>query len=156
MNTWTDADPRQQHPSSCTDSCQTHVHMCILTPGALWLCEVSLLLSIILSLLYLPTLDIEFTLLAGDGVSDFSPLVLELITLVGGIVAALSTRGLLCFSIILGFSTSSFLKLDFSNRVLSATDGGFSGKGGAGPLPLPWVLLALDDIVVFIQHTDLF
>ena len=33
-----------------------------------------------------------------------------------------------------GFSASSFLKLDLRSRVRSATDGGFSGKGGAGPL----------------------
>lgn len=35
----------------------------------------------------------------------------------------------------LGFSPSSFRKLERSKRVLSATEGGFSGRGGAGPLP---------------------
>ena len=125
-----------------TNGCQTCVHMCILTPPALLFCEDSLLLSITLSLLYLPTLDMEFTLPAGEGVSDFSPLALT--TLEGGSVAARSARGLVCFSKIFGFSTSSLLKLDFSRRVLSATEGGFSGRGGAGPLLPPWELFTLD------------
>ena len=47
-----------------------------------------------------------------------------------------SDNGLDLFGSNLGFSTSSFRKLERKSLVRSATDGGFSGKGGAGPLEL--------------------
>lgn len=74
------------------------------------------------------------TLLAGEGVSDLSPFV----AYEWGKVVALSATGL--GEDTLGFSPSSLRKLDFKSLVLSATEGGFSGRGGAGPLPVPDVV----------------
>ena len=91
------------------------------------------------------------TLEAGEGDSDFSPLVLVGVELAMGTVTGLSERGLDRLpgpdtfpSATRGFSGSSFRKLDFNSLVLSATDGGFSGRGGAGPLLDPWWVVPVD------------
>lgn len=74
---------------------------------------------------YRPTPDMDPTLLAGDRDSALSPFVVPFVHL--------SEDGLARLSTTLGFSASSFRKLDRRRRVRSATDGGFSGRGGAGP-----------------------
>ena len=95
------------------------------------------------------TTVLEDTLfIIGVGDSSLSPFVLKLDTDEPADRVA-SVRGLERFGSIFGLSTSSFRKLDFRRRVRSATDGGFSGKGGAGPL-LPTevgVVAALEFVV---------
>lgn len=75
--------------------------------------------------------------ITGVGDSSLSPLVLKLDT-EDPADLGVSASGLERFVSIFGFSDSSLRKLDLRRRVLSATEGGFSGRGGAGPL-LPTV-----------------
>lgn len=73
-------------------------------------------------------------MVVGDG--DLSPLetIRDEDELADTLTQSLSPLNkVLDFSAIFGLSMSSFRKLDLRSRVRSATDGGFSGGGGAGP-----------------------
>ena len=102
----------------------------------------------------------------GVGDSSLSPLVLKLETddPTDFGVSASGLERLVSILSIFGLSDSSLRKLDLRRRVRSATDGGFSGRGGAGPLlptvtgvdpPLPFAfaMFPKNNEINVIQHT---